>query len=450
MAWASRPCHCCADSLHMRHRTLVIAEACNPEWVSVPLVGWSHYAAIARVADAHLVTQIRNRPALLRAGLTEGEDFTAIDSEAVVGPINKLSTKLRGGTGKGWTTKMALLAVSQPYFDHQVWKSFGGRIRAKEFDVVHQLTPVSPTLPARLAGKCKKAGVPFVWGPLNGGVPWPKGFDSARRREREWLSYVRDAYKLIPGYRSARESAAALLIGSRDTWRQMPAKYHGKCLYLPENAIDPAKFSTSTADRPAAAESDPVRAIFVGRLVAYKGPDLLLEAAAELLKSGRLALDVVGDGPLMPDLRRRVEQGGLKNVTLHGWVEHAKVQEHLARAHLMPFPSIREFGGGVALEAMALGVVPIVPDYGGLGELVTDGTGWLVPMADRPTLVGRFREILTAAVESPGLIDAKSGPAKTRALGQFTWDAKAAQTVKVYDWVAGRRGKPDFPMPTPR
>ena len=218
-------------------RVLLIAEAANPEWVSVPLVGWSHARAISELVNAHLVTQVRNQEALARAGLEVGPDFTGVDSEAVARPVWRLATWLRGGRNKGWTTATALSTVSYYYFEYLVWRSFGARIRAGEFDIVHRLTPLTPTIPSLLAGRCRQAGVPFVLGPLNGGVPWPSQFDDHRREEKEWFAFLRWLHRLLPFYRSTRANAAAILVGSVDTWREMPLRFHHKCVYLPENGI---------------------------------------------------------------------------------------------------------------------------------------------------------------------------------------------------------------------
>ena len=178
---------------------------------------------------------------------------------------------------------------------------------------------------------------------------------------------------------------------------------------------------------------------------------LRLEAATPLLKAGAMTLDVVGDGPQMPLLRQAVERENLgRAVRLAGWVEHGKVQVWLVDADLFAFPSIREFGGAVALEAMAVGLVPAVVNYGGLGELVTPKTGFLVPIADRPQIVERFRSLLAHLCDHPEEIDAKSAAALRRAHEQFTWRAKAKRITEVYDWLLGRRTeKPHFPMPTP-
>jgi glycosyltransferase involved in cell wall biosynthesis len=427
-------------------RVLLIAEAANPEWVSVPLVGWSHAEAIHRVTPSHLVTQVRNRDAVKRAGWIEGQDFTAIDSELVARRAAQVGKILTGGKGTGWTTKMALNALSFPYFEHLVWKQFAPRLRAGEFDIVHHLTPLSPTIAPKMASLCKSIGVPFVWGPLNGGVAWPKGFDKARRKEKEWLSYIRGIYKFHPRFGSARRDASAILIASRATWEQMPRSFHHKCVYLPENAIDPAKFNKRRSHR----ATRPIKAIFIGRLVPYKGADMLLEAAAPLIRMGLMTLDIVGDGPQMPMLREMVSRDDLaQGVNLAGWVDHAKVQDWLIDSDVMAFPSIREFGGGVALEAMAVGVPPIVPDYGGLGELVTNKNGFLIPMGTRQQIIERLRHILGRLAEHPEEIDAKSEPAYRRAFEQFTWDAKAQQTLQVYEWVLGRAEKPNFGMPIP-
>lgn len=425
-----------------RPKVLVIAEQANPEWVSVPLVGWSLAAALRDVADAHLVTQIRNREAILRVGWTEGKDFTAIDSEAIARPMWRLANFLRMGEGKGWTVTTAINAITYPYFEHLVWAQFGAAIKRGEYDVVHRVTPLSPTANSLIAVRCKRAGVPFVMGPLNGGVPWPAGFDSERRREREWLSYVRGAYKLLPGRGSTLKAASAILTGSLHTQSEIPAAYQSKCVYIPENAIDPTRFNKTSAQ----SQTMPLRACFIGRLVPYKGPDMLLEAAADMLRDGRLALDIIGDGPLFESLREQARSEGIEAaVTFHGWLEHGEVQDVAAKAHLFTFPSIREFGGGVVLEAMALGVVPVIVDYAGPGELVVPGTGFKVPIGSRAEIVRDLQAKLEDILADPSALPQVATQAQSYAQSHFTWAAKAAQVAAVYEWVLGTGSdKPTF------
>lgn len=426
-------------------RALLIAEAANPEWVSVPLAGWSHSRAIAALVNAQVVTQVRNREAFLRAGCVEGRDFTAIDSESIAKPIERISSLLRGGAGKGWTTGVALSSLAYYYFEHLVWRKFGRQIANGEFDVVHRITPLSPTTPSLLARRCYQVGVPFVIGPLNGGLPWPKGFNALRHQEKEWLSYVRSIYKLLPGYRSTRKYAAAIVIGSCETWNQMPAQYHDKCVYITENGILPERFTLRRTHQ----ASHPIKVIFIGRIVPYKGADILIEAAAPLIRSRLLKLEIVGDGPDMPKLKTLVNQEELENgVELTGWVEHSQVQERLANADVFAFPSIREFGGAVVVEAMALGLVPVVMNYGGPGEIVTETTGYTVPIGSRAEIVMHFRDILSRLAADPHGLTEIGQLAQSRALKLFTWDAKARQMIEVYRWLLGQRtDKPSFGMP---
>ena len=444
-AGAAEPHDAPAPAAARRPRVLLVAELANPDWVSVPLVGWSHFHALAQRTDAHLVTQVRNRENILRAGLPP-ERFTALDTEGIERAVGRVVRLLRPGGEGGLTTLTAFSAAAYYQFERLLWRQFGGRIEAGEFDVVHRLTPLSPTTPSLIAARCARAGVPFVLGPLNGGLPWPKGFDHARLGEHEWLSYVRDAYKLLPGYRGTRRHAAAIICGSMATRAQIARRYAHKTVYIPENAIVPARFDRPRPDEPATL---PLRVAFVGRFTAYKGCDMLIEAAAPLVRDGLVALDLIGDGPQAPALRALAARERLPEEIFAGWVPHARLKERLVRSHVFAFPSIREFGGAVVLEAMALGLVPVVMAYGGPGELVSPATGFALPMGRRDEIVERLRAVLAELARRPGVLAPMGRRARERVLRAFTWEAKAAQTLEVYRWVLGARDKPDFGMPLP-
>lgn len=428
-----------------RVRALLVAEAANPEWVSVPLEGWSLSRQLAEIADVHLVTQRRNVAAILRAGWDPAR-LTALDSERVAAPLDSLNDWLRKATGLGWTLTTALQALPYYAFESALIRTFGDAIAQRRFDVVHRVTPLSPTIPSLfLAKHCKDNGVPFVWGPVNGGVPWPKQFRDVQHAEGEWLTYVREAHRLLPGHGRTRKSAAALIAGSCSAWEQF-AEHRERCVYIPENGVDPARFT----ERARPFRGGQLRIAFVGRLVPYKAADILIEAAAPLVRQGKVLLDIIGDGPELGRLRALRAQSGVESgVLLDGWVPHEKLAARLASAHVFGFPSLREFGGAVVLEAMATGLVPIVVGYGGPNELVSDATGIRVPLGDRASVVAGVRDGLTRLLSAPELLESYSQRGQARVRRQFTWQAKAAQVLEVYRWVLGARDKPDFGMPLP-
>lgn len=153
------------------------------------------------------------------------------------------------------------------------------------------------------------------------------------------------------------------------------------------------------------------------------------------------------------ELHRMVEESGVAHaVTFHGWLAHAQVQDVLGRADILPFPSIREFGGGVVLEAMATGVVPVVCDYAGPGELVDMDTGFKVPIGTRAEVVAGFRDRLSEILDDPSDLLRMSENGLRRIAEHFTWERKAAQMVDLYRWALTPTGPIPFgdalPLPT--
>jgi phosphatidylinositol alpha-1,6-mannosyltransferase len=405
-----------------------VAEAANPEWISVPLVGWNIYSALAKVVDIHLVTQIRNREAIKRTGLIEGIDFSVIDNERFAAPFGNLSTFIRGDTGKGWTIGAAFSSFAYYSFELGLWHKFKSRLLAREFDLVHRVTPLSPTSQSIIAKRLWKIGIPFVVGPLNGGVPWPKSFIDRQHAEREWLSHVRGIYKLMPGYRSMRRHSSAIIVGSKSTLSEMPRSVQNKCVYVPENGIraDQARFEPKR-------RGPKLRAIFIGRLVPYKGADMMLEAAFDYIRDGQLEIRIVGDGPQRKELETLVQELGIQDaVHFCGLLSHAEALIQLQASDFLILPSIREFGGGVVVESMAMGVTPIVANYAGPAELVDDSTGIRVSFCDRRTLIEGLKKAIKGIILEPDQLDRFGQAGLKKVLEKFTWEAKANQLLRVY------------------
>jgi glycosyltransferase involved in cell wall biosynthesis len=413
-------------------RVLILADSCNPEWPSLPAVGFKAARAIADHASVVLATHVRNRDAISRAGGCGRAEVVYLDTEFIARPLHKLSVLLRGGVQVSWTMNVAAYYPSYIAFEHQAWKRFGSAIESGGFDVVHRLTPMSPTLPSAMA---RWSSLPFVLGPLNGGLRWPVGFERELRRERELLVYLRNFYKILPYHRSTYRCSAAILAGFQHTIDDLPSYSRSRAINYPEVGFDPELFAPCSRG-----ERDRITFLYVGRLVPYKCPDVVVEAFAGSSELRNHRLKIVGDGPLRSDLTKRIAESNLGScVSLLGWKTQPEVADVMREADVFVFPSIRELGAGAVVEAMASGCVPVVVDYGGPGGLVGESCGVKVPLGSKQQLIQRFRIVLEE-LASDDLRRCRLGEAACKHVSEhFTWDAKARKMIEVYDWVTGQR-----------
>lgn len=412
-----------------RLRLLLIAEACNPTWTSVPLVGYNFARALAERNDLDitLVTHVKNREALQNDRISRRVKVHIIDNEWLARPMYQLATALRGGEKLGWTVNTAMAWPSYIAFERQVERDFRGQLNSGKFDLIHRVTPLSPTLPSPLAAWTK---VPMMLGPLNGGLPWPKEYPSLARQEREWLAGMRPAYRALPYYRSTYQHVKGVIAGSRHTATEVPKWFHGQRFYLPENGIDPQRFPIADGWLPPDMR---FRFVFVGRLVPYKGLMIVLEAIASSPKLKQCELFVIGDGPQREEAERYIKGHGIEqHVRLVGWLDQVKVSAVMRDSQAFVFPSVREFGGGVVLEAMACGLPSIIVDYGGPGELVDAQCGMPLPMTGREAMIDQVRQAMEKLAGDPKLCEQLGNAATQKVRESFTWDKKAEQLVGFY------------------
>ena len=181
---------------------------------------------------------------------------------------------------------------------------------------------------------------------------------------------------------------------------------------------------------------DPARpyVIFVGRITRQKGVPVLLRAAAALDPAAQLVLCAgAADTPALAEEVSSLVAG--LQATRSGviWIPEMlpkpSVIQLLTHALMFVCPSVYEPLGIVNLEAMACSTAVVASRVGGIPEVVAEGaTGLLVPPDDPAALA----DAMNALLRDPGRADAMGRAGRLRAVGEFSWDAVAAQTAALY------------------
>ena len=419
-----------------RLRILVLAPDCNPECVSIPFVSYCHAAALAELHEVTLVVGSPSEEKVRRAKAP----FRAIEVVRMPRLERIFAWSFRTIFRSNWDSQW-VTAFSYPFslaFEWLAWRQLRQRIFAGEFDVVLRVLPMTAVLPSPFAFFLRKGPIPFVIGPLQGGLRSAPGFSQPDKKSFR----LRKLYRFLPFARSTYRHAAAIIAAVSHIRTQF-AVYSDKLFFIPENGI---ARSLCVADLRRPEPGAKLELIFVGGLVRRKACYLGLRAAAPLLRSGLAQFTLIGDGPERSALEQLTRDLGIMNaVSFCGWLSHEEVLTRLRTADVVVLPAIREGGGGVVFEALASGAVPVILDWGGPGDIVHPEVGYKVPPSNQEEVVLQMERILSDLAGNRDLLYRLRQQGLSYARECLTWDAKAQATTQVLNWVVRRGPKPDLP-----
>lgn len=309
------------------------------------------------------------------------------------------------------------------------------QIRGEVFDIAHQMLPQA----MRHATPLRGLGIPFVVGPLGGGLDTPPAFASEVARGSSFASRLRslDRFRLLVDWRlraSYREADLIIGVGPyiADTLAPLGLRRFEAMHEIARGELPPAIERQATPGK--------MTVLHVGRIVRTKGLRDTIRAFGLLKDLPQVNLISAGEGEDRDACEQEVRCLGLGNrVTLLGKIPRKKVEALYRQADVFCFPSFREPLGGVLLEAMANGLPIITAARGGPDFVVDDKSGVRVPVNNPDQLARDIATELRNLALNPERRLLLGEGARARIREFDDWDDKAARMLSLYQEILSSR-----------
>jgi glycosyltransferase involved in cell wall biosynthesis len=271
------------------------------------------------------------------------------------------------------------------YFAWQ-WQAY---LRAKQlievesFECVHHITYGTYRTPFFLS----LLPIPAIFGPVGGGETTPLsllfGLSPTASIQELTRKLVNVGAFLNPISWLVWRNSALILVTTEATRRMVPNRYKVRSKVVPAITTPETAGAATTGRARSAGEC---RALFVGRLLEWKGLHLAIKALALARKScDGVSLGIRGDGKGKASLQRLISREGVEaNVE---WIRPFASRDEVLKIYdehdVLVFPSFHDSGGTVVLEALSRGLPVICLDLGGPGTFVDSECGAAVRVEGR-------------------------------------------------------------------
>lgn len=398
-------------------RVLIVCAQCDGEDVGE---SWCGYQWVSRLAEKCDVTILTSRFPGHRPPSSQLPNVEVIEWDAF--PYLSKFPRINSSI-KPWYPNF--------YIRVKFWLKQAKR-QGLEFDLLHHLTPMAMRYPSPCAG----SKIPYIIGPVGGGLPTPDGFKNelgteplfARLRQLDGFRLRHD-----PMMRRTYENAKLVVCSGPYAADKLSHLNVARIELETEVGISDLPETTTKPKR----KPNQLHMVHVGRIVRTKGLRDAIRAMAQLEDLPDVTLKIAGDGEDIGACQQEVEELGLSSkVHFLGKKNRNEVEALYKEADLFLFPSFREPTGIVLFEAMRHGLPILTTNLGGPGHIVTDECGVRVP-AENPEQLSNdlARQIRRLATDKRALASLAHG-AKVRVAEIGLWNPKIERMVHLYKQVA--------------
>jgi len=313
-----------------------------------------------------------------------------------------------------------------------IFFKFKSYIKNNNFDFVHHVTFGSIRIPSFL-GFCHKN---FIFGPVAGLEAVPIIFLRNFSLEDKLIEllrlfsnfYIRFSLLMNITFMNSKK----IIVSSKDNFNKLSKIYQKKTKIIFATRLQ-EKIYFKRININSIYKKKEIKILFVGRLISWKGIDILLETfkkISELNNKKNFKLFIRGDGPKKKKIIKFIKDNNLqKKIFL---IKKKKNLKNLySDIGLFFFPSLRETGGMALLEAMSYGIPPAIIKNGGPGEIVKDNCGIVVDYKShkRHEVVEIFKKEILKLSINPKKANYYSKNSFNR-VDKFIWNK---ELLKIYD-----------------
>jgi glycosyltransferase involved in cell wall biosynthesis len=278
--------------------------------------------------------------------------------------------------------------------------------------------------------------VPYVRGPGGGAHKVPKSFVNNYSFKQKLAEKIRSIgqwfFKHDPFFIIGQKKAKALLVCNYEAKNAIPKKWQKKVFLFPVNGISLKDFTFQKL--PGTDSSKDFSILTAGKLIKIKSFDLAIKAFAIFNKKvNNTKFIIAGEGPEIQNLKNLAIDLGVKNkVIFTGWIKREDLLDKMSSCDVFLFPSLRDGGGNVVVEAMAMGKSVICFDLAGPGFHIDESCGIKIKPENPEQAVKDMAQALEKLYLDKDLILKLGQGARKKAEKEYDWDKLGDRLIEIY------------------